>query len=88
MVKGRSFCSAVESYDCEAPAGYRSGAGYFAASGVKRSDLHTCAYCCEPVCGPCSDTMTPPAFFKDQRPVRVCLSHSAEELSVWLGVAC
>jgi hypothetical protein len=85
--RGRSFCTDVSSYECEAPAGIRTGRGTAAMPGVKRSDLHTCAYCQEAVCGACSDTMTPPASFKDQSPVRVCLSHAEHELAHWLGVA-
>lgn len=86
MTRGRSYCNAVESYDCEAPAGIRTGNGVGSLPGVKRSELYTCGYCDEPVCGKCSDVMTPPAFFKNQAPVRVCLLHSPNELATWLGL--
>ena len=75
---GRSFCSAVESNECQAPAGVRSGAGYASMSGVRRADLLTCGYCGEPVCGPCSDEI-------DGKPV--CLSHSEVDLMLWMGLA-
>lgn len=83
---GRSYCSAVESYECQAPAGFRNGRGSAGLPGVRRADLLTCAYCGEPVCAKCSDTMTPPAFFKDQTPVPVCLNHPDDEVAEWLGV--
>ena len=87
MARGRSFCSDVSSQDCAAPAGLRGGMGYASLPGVKRSELHTCGYCGEPVCSACSGEMEPPAFFKSQRPVRVCLGHNEDELADWLGIS-
>lgn len=83
---GRSYCAAVESNSCQAPAGFANGMGHAALPGVRRADLLTCAYCGEPVCRACSDTMTPPEFFRDQTPVPVCLSHPEDHLADWLGV--
>lgn len=78
---GRSFCASVESYDCEAPAGFRvGGSGYIRGSGVMKSTLHVCGYCWELVCGPCS---TPMENYQGKQ-VRVCLGHSEYELVDWL----
>lgn len=74
---GRSTCSAVESSECEAPAGYRTGMGTYSVPGVRRADLLTCGYCEEPVCRPCSSEV-------DGKPV--CLSHHEEELLWWMGL--
>ena len=87
LARGRSYCNAVESYDCEAPAGYGNGRGSARVSGVHRSELHTCAYCSELVCSECSDETSPPTFLKRRGLVRVCLSHGAEELADWLGLS-
>lgn len=73
---GRSTCSAVESYYCLAPAGVRVGNRVGAVNGVRRSDLHTCAYCGEAVCQECSSD------YRDHG--RACDSHSPEELLRWL----
>lgn len=81
-----AYCSAVESYNCEAPAGYRTGRGYAALKGVRKSELLTCAYCEELVCNECVTFMVPPAFFADQDPAPVGLDHSPEELADWLGL--
>lgn len=50
---GRFHCASVASGDCLAPAGWRGGGGVTAAPGVRRSDLHTCASCGDPVCATC-----------------------------------
>lgn len=82
MSRGRSHCAAADSYACEAPAGYRSGTGWAAAPGVKRSELHTCAYCGEPVCTECSSELT-----GDLAGKRACVTHEDAEIARWLGVA-
>ena len=69
-------CAAVEAYDCEAPAGFRTGSGTATSRGVKRSLLLTCGYCGEPVCSKCATEV-------DGKPV--CLSHNENELLMWLG---
>lgn len=73
---GRSYCSSVTSYECEAPAGIRGGGGYAGLPGVRRSALLTCGYCGEPVCKQCSTEV-------DGKPV--CDSHSEGELLDWIG---
>lgn len=74
---GRSYCSAVDSYDCLAPAGMRTGMGHAALPGVRRADLLTCGYCQEPVCNNCQSEV-------DGKPV--CLGHDEQELVWWLGL--
>lgn len=71
----KTYCSAVESYECEAPAGYRTGMG--TASCPPQAGLLECAYCGEPVCRKCSDVI-------DDR--TVCLSHPEDELMWWLNL--
>jgi len=73
---GRSYCDAVWSYECLAPAGFRSGLGVGSCPGVRRSDLHTCRYCGEPVCENCSSDHDGLG--------RVCDSHQPEELPGWV----
>ena len=73
MVRG--YCAAVESYECEAPAGYRTGMG--SASAPQQTGLLRCGYCGEPVCSKCSSEV-------DGKPV--CLTHSEAELLDWMGL--
>lgn len=75
---GRSYCAVVD-YDCLAPAGLSTGAGYASLSGVRRTDLHTCAYCGEPVCERCSTEI------KGQR---YCTGmHRQDDLDEWVALA-
>jgi len=88
-IAGGHYCSAVEAYDCEAPAGYQVGGlggGTCGAPGARPGVLKTCGYCGEPVCGPCSTLMTPPEFVEDQAPQPICLTHNEHELAQWLGL--
>lgn len=72
----RGYCIAVESPDCEAPAGFQVGnSGY--AEAPQRTGLARCGYCGEPVCGPCSTEV-------DGQ--RVCLTHDETELALWMGL--
>jgi hypothetical protein len=71
----RGYCNAVESSDCEAPAGYRTGRGSVGLP--QRTGLARCGYCDEPVCGPCSTEV-------DGQ--RVCLTHDETELALWMGL--
>lgn len=73
---GRSTCTSVSTYDCLAPAGYRVGSGFASAPGVRRSDLHTCGYCGEPVCNNCKTDFADAGV--------ACDSHSEDELLDWL----
>lgn len=75
--RGRTYCAAVESNDCEAPAGFRTGAGHASLPGVHRDDLLVCGYCGERVCRPCSNEV-------DSQPV--CLSHDESELMEWMDL--
>jgi hypothetical protein len=74
---GRSYCSQVTSYQCLAPAGYRTGSGSASVTGVRRIDLLTCAYCHEPVCKNCQSEF-------NGEPV--CEGHEPEELADWIGL--
>lgn len=74
---GRSRCDAVTSYECLAPAGYRTSSGAASVPGVRRADLHTCAYCGEPVCQNCSTS------YGDLG--RACDSHNEHELLDWIN---
>lgn len=74
---GRSYCSQVTSYDCLAPAGYRSGSLLASAPGVRRMDLLTCAHCGEAVCKNCQG---------DFNGEPVCNAHEPEELADWIGL--
>ena len=74
---GRSRCDAVTSYECLAPAGYRNASGTASVPGVRRSDLHTCGYCQEPVCHNCSTQ------YGDKR---VCDTHSEDEILDWVDL--
>lgn len=78
---GRSYCNAVEAYDCAAPAGFRNARGYAKSPGVMKSELNVCGYCLELVCTPCSSEMEDPFTGK---PVRICLNHGEHELADWL----
>ena len=82
---GRTYCTAVTSPECQAPAGYGTSAGTARLPGVRKDDLLTCAYCGEPVCGPCSRFVRPPVFLRDPASVPVCREHPDEDLSVWRG---
>jgi hypothetical protein len=73
---GRTYCTAVEDYDCLAPAGISTGAGAAGVPGVLRKDLFICGYCGEPVCLKCSTE------FGDLG--RSCDNHKPEELMDWL----
>lgn len=73
---GRTYCAAVESYDCEAPAGFRNGSGWASSPGVHRDELHVCAFCKERVCGPCSTEFPGEG--------KVCNTHEDGELLDWI----
>ena len=74
---GRSHCIAVDSYDCLAPAGFRTMHGSAAAPGVRAADLYECGYCGEKVCHECSTD------FGDLG--RVCTTHSDDETADWIA---
>lgn len=69
-MSGRSYCAAVYSNDCAAPAGFGVGGSVAALPGVRKSELNECADCGDLVCGPCSKTTA------DGRVI--CASHAEE----------